>query len=121
MTVKMGMFEIKFALDRYAQNSGGTYPETLSDQNFISLLPHGQMPPSLYKAGAFMAVAEEKAVDDPVDYASRNSGCNGTSTEGEIDYYYSPDAKPTSWAINGCTGEGAIKTPNGEANFVVHK
>ena len=121
MTVKVGMLEIKFALDRYGQTSGGTYPETLSDQSFVSILPHGQMPPSPYKSGTFMAVAEEKAVDDPVSYASQNSGCSGAATEGEINYYYSPDSKPTSWAINGCGSEGVIKSPGSDDNFVIHK
>lgn len=121
MTMTMGMVEIKAALDRFGQTNGGAYPETLSDQNFVSILPHGQMPPSPYKAGTFLSVAEDKAVDDPVGYASQNSGCNGAATEGEIDYYYSPETNPTSWAINGCDSEGVIKTPDGSAIFVVHK
>ena len=121
MTMTMGMVEIKAALEHYARNNGGAFPSTLSDQNFVSILPHGQMPPSPFKAGTFLSVAEEKAVDDPVDYASRNSGCNGTATEGEINYYYSPSDNPTVWAINGCDSNGVIKARGSDVNLVLHK
>ena len=121
MTMTMGMVEIKAALERYDQNNGGVYPKTLSDQNFVSILPQGHMPPSPFKAGTVLSVAEEKAVDDPVDYAAQNSGCNGTATEGEINYYYGPSDNPTVWAINGCDSHGAIKAPGSEINLVLHK
>ena len=56
-----------------------------------------------------------------VDYATQNSGCNGTATEGEINYYYGPSDNPTVWAINGCDSHGAIKAPGSEINLVLHK
>ena len=118
-TVKGGMFRISLALKNFAVSTGGIYPETLTDRKFLAHLPNGQMPGNPYKDDACLSVAEEKAVRDPLNYALKNSGCKGETTEGEVNYYYSPPTKPTSWAINGCNENGVIKQDDG-TNFVLH-
>ncbi len=118
-TVKGGMSRIAFSLGKFAHSNDGIYPESLMDHKFIAYLPNGHMPGNPYRDNACIAVAEEKAVNDPVDYALKNSGCKGKTTEGDVNYYYSPATKPTSWAMNGCNGRGAIKQ-NNETNFILH-
>ena len=117
--VKGGMSRIVYALNKFANSNGGIYPESLTDRKFLALFPEGQLPGNPYKDNACIFVAEEKTVVDPLNYALINSGCKGKTTEGEINYYYSPATKPTSWAINGCNENGVIKQDNG-TNFVLH-
>ena len=118
-TVKGGMSRIVYALNKFANSNGGIYPETLTDRKFLALFPEGQLPGNPYKDNACITVAEEKTVVDPLNYALKNSGCKGKTTKGEVNYYYSPARKPTSWAINGCNENGVIKQKDG-TNFVLH-
>jgi len=66
---KRGNVQNSFALENFTVSTGGIYPETLTDRQFLVHLPNGQLPGNPYKDNTCISVAEEKAVSDPLNYA----------------------------------------------------
>lgn len=125
--VRSNMHTIDVTLEDYATTYGSIYPTSLSDTNFLQLLPDQVMPNNPYSTGNSMGVIANNNVNDPVTYAAGHTGCSGASTEGEVSYYYSPSTSPTHWALNGCNDTGTICAPGYNpcgtvpgTNFVVH-
>ncbi len=115
---QVAMPSIGIDIGYYARKNRGIYPDTLTNLEFTSTLLT-PMPSNPYISNTPMSVAKEKSVRDPIAYASEHSGCRGKSTEGQINYYYYPAGRPTSYAINGCNEKGVIKNTNG-TNYVVY-
>ncbi len=124
-SVKEGMHTVDLALEDYAVGTGGVYPISLTDQNFASHLPNSQLPANPYVAGSTMTPTSGSGnQSDPSSYGLTNSGCSGSTTEGDITFYFSPATSPTAWALDGCNDAGGILAPGGVHGtgpyFVVH-
>ncbi|MCL4557525.1 MAG: prepilin-type N-terminal cleavage/methylation domain-containing protein [Deltaproteobacteria bacterium] len=121
-SVEAAMHTIQLTLETYAVNTGGIYPSTpnLSDPNFTLLLPNQQMPLNPYTNSVIAATGASGYHSNPSSWALTNSGCSGTSTEGQVTYYFSPATSPTAWAMNGCNNSGPITANPSYFNMVLH-